>query len=80
MPRDILEGVSLGPYKNAFGKIIENTHVEITYYKPMDDNKYQIILPVEEANAFANKKGVNGPYVSSAFDKDEMKRKNNFEA
>lgn len=72
MPRDILENVPLKPYKNASGKTIEITHVEITYYKPTDDNKRIITLPVEEANEFANKKGIYNPFVSAIYDKDEI--------
>ncbi|WP_265177160.1 hypothetical protein [Bacillus paranthracis] len=35
MPRDILTdaGVSKVPYKNAQGKMIEITHVQVTYYE-----------------------------------------------
>ncbi|MCU5662301.1 hypothetical protein OCB16_24310 [Bacillus cereus] len=74
MPRDILtdEGVPREPYKNAQGKTIEITHVEVTYYEfKKDDRKRSKILPVDKANEFANQKGINGPYVSATYDKEK---------
>ncbi|MES9666266.1 hypothetical protein [Bacillus nitratireducens] len=74
MPRDILtdEGVPKEPYKNAQGKMIEITHVKVTYYEfKKDDRKRSIILSVDKANEFANREGINGPYVSASYDKEE---------
>ncbi len=77
LPRDILTdaGVSKVPYKNAQGKMIEITHVQVTYYElKKDDRKRFITLPIDKANEFANQKGINGPYVSASYDKEEAKK------
>lgn len=72
LARDILTNVPKGPYKNAQGKMIEITHVEVTYYEfKKDDNKRFIILSVDKANEFANKKGIDNPFVSALYDKEE---------
>lgn len=72
MPRDILENVPKEHYKNAWGKTIEITHVEVTYYEfAKNDNKRIVVLPLEETNEFANQKGINNPYVSATYDKEE---------
>ena len=76
LARDILEDLPKEPYENAQGKMIEITHVEVTYYEfKKDDNKRVTILPVEKANEFANKKGVDNPFVSAWFDKEEAKER-----
>lgn len=71
MPRDIIEDYMKTPYENWRGEMIEITHVEVTYYVPSDDNKRVVVLPIGEANELANRKGVNGPYVSKAITKEE---------
>ncbi|MFD6511023.1 hypothetical protein [Bacillus sp. NPDC060175] len=77
MPRDILTdaGVPKEAYKNAQGKMIEITHVQVTYYElKKDDRKRFIILSVDKANKFANQNGINGPYVSASYDKEGAKK------
>ena len=72
LPRDILTNVPKEPYKNAQGKMREITHVEVTYYEfKKTDNKRIILLSVDKANEFANQKGIDNPYVSAFYDKEE---------
>lgn len=75
MARDILTNVPKEPYKNAQGEMIEITHVEVTYYEyKKTDNKRIIILSVDKANEFANKNGIDNPFVSAWYDKEEAKK------
>lgn len=66
------------PYKNSHGEIVEITHVVVIYYLPVDDNKRLIVLPVDEANEFVNRKGIYGPYVSEAINKNEAIKRGYF--
>jgi hypothetical protein len=76
LPIDITKGVPKDPYQNAQGKTIEITHVEVTYYEfKKDDRKRFITLPTNEANEFANRKGINGAFISQWYDKEEAKQK-----
>lgn len=70
MPRDLVENLK-EPFTNWRGEVIETTHLEITYYVPSDDNKRITVLPIDAVNEFANRNGINGPYVSGRIDKKE---------
>ncbi|PET77568.1 hypothetical protein CN514_00795 [Bacillus sp. AFS001701] len=70
MPLDITGNIE-NNYYNAHDELVEITHVEVTYYTPKDDYKHFQILPIEKANEFANKKGINGAYVSTLYLKEE---------
>lgn len=76
LARDILKDVRIDPYENAQGKIIEITHVEVTYYEfKKGDYKRFKILSVDKANEFANQKGIDNPFVSASYDKEEAIKK-----
>ncbi|MGH1110953.1 hypothetical protein [Bacillus paranthracis] len=72
MARDILTNVPKEPYRNAQGKMIEITHVEVTYYEfRKSDNKRLKLLSIDKVNEFANQKGIDNPFVSAWYDKEE---------